>query len=97
MTDAWPFADPRNVAVFTVRDIMDMRRSILLVHHDAEDGGWQFLTGEPLEMKDAMLVGLAEVVRLDPTVAALADLPLGWQATRARVGDDWHRSAASPA
>jgi hypothetical protein len=92
--DAWPFADPRNVAVFTVRDIVETRRSILVVHHDAEDGGWQFLTGEPIDMKNAMLVSLSEIVRLDPTVAVLADLPLGWQATRARVGGDWSRSAA---
>jgi hypothetical protein len=94
MIDAWPFADPRNVAVFTVRDIVEMRRPILIVNHDTEDGAWQFLTGEPLNMKDAMLVSLSEIVRLDPTVAVLADLPIGWQATRARVGDNWRRSAA---
>jgi hypothetical protein len=93
MIHPWPFADPRNVAVFTVRDVVEMRHPILAVFHDADDGGWQFLTGQPLDMKDAMLVGLEEIVRLDPTLSVLADLPLGWMATRARVGDEWRRSA----
>jgi hypothetical protein len=93
MIGSWPFTDPRNVAVFTVRDIMEMRRPVLVVRHDADDGAWQFLTGEPLDMNDAMLVGLAEVVRLDPTLTGLADLPLGWEATRAHIGDGWRRSS----
>jgi len=93
MIGPWPFADPPNVAVFTVRDIMEMRRPILVVRHDADDGAWQFLTGEPLDMKDAMLVGLAEVVRLDPTLRGLEDLGLGWEATRAHIDDDWQRSS----
>jgi hypothetical protein len=74
---------------------VERRRPILLVNHDADDGGWQFLTGEPLQMEDAILVSLAEIVRLDPTLESLADLPLGWQATRARVGGEWRRSAAT--
>ena len=95
MTDPWPFADPRNVAVFTVRDIVEMRQPILVVTHDADDGAWQFLTGQPADMKAAMVVSLASIVRLDPTLTALADLPLGWEATRARAGDDWRRSPRS--
>jgi hypothetical protein len=30
----WPFADPENVAVITLRDIMDGKTRILLVTHD---------------------------------------------------------------
>jgi hypothetical protein len=97
MINSWPFADLPNVAVFTVRSIAETERPILVVRHDGDEVAWQFLTGEALEMKDAMLVSLAEIVRLDPTLTALADLPVGWQATRARVGDDWRRASSSSA
>jgi hypothetical protein len=88
--DTWPFADPKNVAVFTVTDISKGRVPILRVCHDVDDGAWQFLTGSPLpEKKDWVLLALKEVVRLDPSIAELAGLPLGWEATRASVGEPW--------
>jgi hypothetical protein len=90
----WPFADPRNVATFTVRQIMDAEHPILLVCHDEDDGGWQFLTGRELRMEDALLVSLAEVVKLDPSVTDLADLPVGWKARREHAGAAWIRELA---
>jgi hypothetical protein len=92
--DDWPFDDPPNVATFTVRQIVDGGEPILLVAHDAEDGGWQFLTGGPISMSDAMLVSLAEIVRRDPSVVELADLPLGWEASRMALGASWERVRA---
>jgi len=87
---AWPFSDPKNVAVFTVSDIMLASLPILRVCHDEEDGGWQFLTGGPLPaQKEWMLVALEEVVKVDPTVMELATLPSGSQATRTAPGDTW--------
>ena len=41
----WPFDDPQNVAVVTTREITEENAPILLVSHDEEDGGWQFLPG----------------------------------------------------
>jgi hypothetical protein len=93
----WPFLDPRNVATFTVRQIVKENHPILLVNHDAEDGSWQFLTGGPLDMADAMLVGLEEMVMLDATLLELADLPEGWQASREHQGQVWHRARNSSA
>ena len=87
---AWPFTDPKNVAVFTVSDIMHGHLPILRVCHDEEDGAWQFLTGGPLpSQKEWMLVALEEVVKADPTVLELAALPCGWQATRTALGAEW--------
>jgi hypothetical protein len=86
----WPFSDPKNVAVFTVSDIMRGRLPILRVCHDEEDGGWQFLTGGPLPpQKEWMLVALEEVVKVDLTVLELAALPYGYQATRTTPGGEW--------
>lgn len=86
----WPFSDPKNVAVFTVSDIMHCRLPILRVCHDEEDGGWQFLTGGPLPpQKEWMLVALEGIVKVDPTVLELTELPYGWQATRAAHDMRW--------
>lgn len=91
----WPFDDPPNVATITVRQIVEGGAPILLVNRDSEDGGWQFLTGGNFDMDDGMVVGLGEMVEHDPTIAHLADLAPGWQATRKRVGAPWRRSEAS--
>jgi|RhiMetdeSRZDD1v2_1073273.scaffolds.fasta_scaffold342507_2 hypothetical protein len=37
------------------------------------------------------LVDRGEIVRFDPTVQELADLPLGWYAWRNAVGEPWQR------
>ena len=90
--DDWPFHDPENVITMTVRQVMQGGQPILLVVHDADDGMWQFLTGEPLEMVDAMIVSLCGVFRIDPSVGELADMPLGWTAERSAVGQPWQRN-----
>jgi hypothetical protein len=78
--NAWPFRDPPNVAVIASRKIVDGSDWIALVCHDEGDGSWQFHTSEPGPPResDAAVVGLGEIVRLAESVAALADLPLGW-------------------
>lgn len=88
---SWPFEAPRNVAVVTVRQILNGGAPIRMVCHDAADGGWQFLTGEPIDISDAMLVALEEIARHDPSVLQLADLPEGWKATRDAAADAWVR------
>ena len=91
--DTWPFEDPENVATLTLRQIVHQGRPILLVSHDSDDGMWQFLTGESADMADAMIVSLREAYRIDPSIAELADLPLGWQAWRLAPCEPWQRHA----
>jgi hypothetical protein len=80
----WKFLDPPNVAVFTIWPILRGEDFIGIVHHDAEDGGWQFLSSsKPFSTADAAIVSLRNVAELDPTIVELADLPLGWRARRA--------------
>ena len=89
-TTPWPFSDPENVATFTVADIAFGRAPILRVCHDEEDGGWQLLTGGPLpEEGDWKLILLKNIVKLDPSITELAALPLGWEAERVAVGEQW--------
>ena len=88
----WPFVDPPNVAVLTIRQIMNRLSPILLVHHHEEDGAWEFLTVEAFDMADVIVVGLEEIVQMDSSVLQLSDLPLGWQALRASTNHIWVRT-----
>lgn len=92
--DDWPFDDPENVASITVRQILQGGQPILYVSHDADDRMWQFLTGGPVDVADAMIVSLREVYSLDPSIGELADLPLGWTAERSASGKPWQRSSS---
>ncbi len=94
MNESWPFADPPNVVSFTLQQIMDGDAPILLVCRDEEDGSWQFLDGNPISMADALLVCLKNVLAVDPSIAELADLPIGWQASRATQDHPWRRERA---
>jgi hypothetical protein len=92
MNEDWPFDDPPNVAVVTTRQVTEDKAPILFVSHDEEDGGWQFLPGGPLLEENARVVALRRIWLLDPSVGALADLPLGWQASRITPLDPWQRA-----
>ena len=50
--DDWPFADPRNVAVITTRQVFREGLPVLLVTHDEDDGDWQFVCGTTNELGD---------------------------------------------
>lgn len=87
----WPFDQPRNCAVITLRSIAFDGDPILHVTHDRDDHGWQFLSLEDFQMEDACVLGLEEIVRLDPTVLELAGLPPGWHAWRRSPSEPWTR------
>lgn len=66
---------------------------ITYVSHNS-DGAWQFhhpVEGKSPSMRDAALVALKEIVKLDPSIAELADLPEGWCAERDAPGLPWRR------
>jgi hypothetical protein len=92
MTDKWAFADPQNVAVITLRQIVDRAAPILFVTHDEEDGAWQFLDGQNVTVEDSVIVSLKHMTMLDPGISELADLPYGWQAHRQAQGEPWIRT-----
>lgn len=87
----WQFDEPENVAVITLRQIVDGSEPILHVTHDSDDGGWQFLGWENAREEDVKIVALRTIVRLDSTVQELADLPLGWHAWRKTADQPWQR------
>jgi len=90
--DDWPFDDPPNMATIATRPVIDGTSWIAVVSHDEDDGGWQFIGPEGPVEELAMVVGLRTVLQRDPSIGELADLPLGWRASRDRADGAWQRA-----
>jgi len=90
---AWPFDQPKNCAVFTLRAIVFRGDPVLRVSHDADDHSWQFLGLGDADVSDAAIVALSEIVSRDSTLLQVADLPPGWRAWRSSTLAPWQRSA----
>lgn len=88
----WPFDQPPDSAVITLRSILFDGATILHVSHDEDDHGWQFLGAGDADPDDAAVVGLAETLRLDASVLEVSNLPLGWHAWRPSADSPWQRA-----
>ncbi|MGH3580210.1 MAG: hypothetical protein ACRDUB_01375 [Mycobacterium sp.] len=88
--DGWPFDMPPNTAVLTTRRVVE-GHPILEVFHDP-DGEWQFLCGSTVTREDGRVACIACVVSRDPALAQLADIPIGWFASRASPEEPWART-----
>ena len=86
----YTFSDDPRLGVITTAPVL-AGAPILMVSHDADDGGWQFLCGTTTDPADGRIVHLKEIVAMDPTVAQVADLPLGWVAFRKSADGEWTR------
>jgi hypothetical protein len=84
------FDENPNLGVLTTASVLT-GAPILLVSHDADDGGWQFLCGATNDPASGRIVHLREIVARDPTINEIADLAVGWVAFRDMVGDSWTR------
>jgi hypothetical protein len=89
------FAEPHNVAVITTSEIIERKHPILYVSHDVDDGSWQFHSGAEVNIEEAKVISLSEIVELDKSLLALADLPLGWIAVRSSQDSFWQYSKSS--
>ncbi len=85
----WPFDQPKNCAVFTIRQILEKETPIHVVYHDLDDNGWQFLSNIEYAEEDARIVSLEEITTLDPSIIKLAKMKPGYHAWRKSVGDKW--------
>ena len=90
----WPFQDEQNVAVITTRRVVGGEAPITYASHDEDDGAWQIHDDGPSSEGDAMVVSLRSIFERDPSIAALADLPLGWCASRKNAAGAWSRRKA---
>lgn len=84
------FRETKNLATFTTRQWLELRKPILRVVHE-HDGDWQFLTGDQMP-DDIKIVALEQLVLRDKTLNAVFDLDYGEAADRESIGGQWKRS-----
>jgi hypothetical protein len=88
----WPFLDLPNTVVLAHTAIFKHGEAVVQVAHEEEDGAWQFLDGvSPKTFSAACMASLAQVLTRDPSLAEIADLPMGWRAKREGLGKKWLR------
>jgi len=84
------FREAKNLAVFTTRQWLELRKPILRVVHDI-DGDWQFLTGDQMP-EDIKIVALEQLILHDSTLNDIFNLGYGEAAERKTIGGQWTRS-----
>jgi len=91
----WQFPDPPHTGVYLSETVHNGTEPITYVSHDIEDGAWQFLGDSMSDGGGPVLSCFHHPVDRDPSLAELADLPLGWYAERTKVGEPWVRKKHS--
>lgn len=84
---AWQFKEPQDAEVLVSRAALKEGKPIL---HAVHEDTWVFLDDGP-DTGGLEIVSLLEVARLDPSILLLADLELGWFATRNSASSVWVR------
>jgi hypothetical protein len=92
----WKFPDPPHTGVYLSKTVHKNEEEITYVSHDIEDGAWQFLGDLMDEGGGPVISCLHHPIDKDPTLKELADLPIGWCATRTKPGEPWLREAKPP-
>jgi Domain of unknown function (DUF4262) len=92
----WKFPDPPHAQAFLSETVHKGTEAVTYVSHDAEDGAWQFLGNSMLDGGGPVLSCLHHPIDNDPSLAELADLPLGWYAERNKPGEPWLRKKRAP-
>jgi hypothetical protein len=87
----WKFPDPPHTRVFLSETVHNGTEPVTYVSHDVEDGAWQFLGDSMADGGGPIISCFHHPIDRDPSLAELADLPLGWYAERDKVGEPWVR------
>jgi len=85
------WSDPLDPVAITVEEVAAGERDVLLVRHDEGHGGWQFYDGEDVAGRAPFVMPKEELLRIDPTLEAVTDLPVGWSARRESKRHPWQR------
>ena len=88
----WPFDQAPEVAAITTRQVIEDGSPVLVVIHYADDESWAFLCGLSDSTRDGRVISMSEALRLDPSLASIADLPPGWSARRSTIGEPWRKT-----
>lgn len=83
------FKENMNTAVFTTKYIIEKNSPILIVFHYEEDGAWQFSGEEECDESDYRVISLEEMIIMDNSILKIADLPMGYKASRKTKNENW--------
>jgi hypothetical protein len=92
----WKFPDPPHTGVYLSQAVHNGIEPVTYVSHDADDGAWQFLGDSMADGGSPSLSCFHHPIDRDPSLAELADLPIGWYAERSNVGQPWVRRKHPP-
>lgn len=92
----WKFPDSPHTGVYLSQTVHNGTEPVTYVSHDAEDGAWQFLGDSMADKGGPSLTCFHHPIDRDPSLAELADLPIGWYAQRSKVGQPWVRKKRGP-
>ena len=88
----WVFQEQPFTMVVTERKVVEKKLPILFVLHDKE-GDWQFLANDENGGMDQVVeLCLNDIVKMDTSIAMVADLPKGWKAIRTNTSSTWNTS-----
>lgn len=79
-------------ALVTTAAIAQGKSPVLWVVHDKYPYGWALYDGSNILGQRPVAITKEDALRLDPSLADIEDLPVGWQARRNSVTDEWARS-----
>ncbi len=82
------FSEPKNIAVYTSRQVANEDYPVLEVYHD-EEGDWQFLCGTTDNPDDAIVYSLEAMLNKDKTLNDLFHLAVGYKAVRETFDSEW--------
>jgi hypothetical protein len=85
------WSDPLDPVVITTDEVIMQAKPILLVIHDAGQAGWQFMDGSDVTGKKPRVVTKDQLMKIDPTIKGVTDLPVGWEARRESASSSWSR------
>ena len=71
------------LGVLTCRHVADHGERVAFVHHAASGGGWDFLCAEDHSQDGPdsfVIIGVSHLIRVQPDLEGLLDLPPGWSA-----------------
>ncbi len=79
--------------VFTTVYVIEKDSPIVYVSHDM-DGDWQFFGNEEnVEIDKARVVLLGEIIKRDPSVKEVLDMPKGTAAYRKSIKSSWIKAS----
>jgi hypothetical protein len=91
---SWKFSDPPHTGVFTTKRVMSDTDPVTRVFHTVGDGAWEFHGPDESDPEEIAYVCFHHIVDKDPTIAELADLPVGWCAWKDVATGEWRRAAS---